>query len=650
MEKRNVYLGQVGDKYGNNVFLPYSVGMIASYCLSIDGLRENFEFNPPLFLKEDIEIVVKKLNDPKVLGLSSYIWNFEYNKKLAEAVKSKYPSCLVVFGGHQIPFESENFFARHNYVDILVHGDGEVAFAEILLALLSPGKDFRRISNLSVNLGGETFKTKKEQKKININKIPSPYLSGVFDGIIKLPYSFTASLETNRGCPYGCAYCDWGSPLTNCKTIVPFDEQRVKDEIEWFGKNKIEFVMGCDSNFGILQRDNDFVDKFIEIKNKYDFPKKFRTAYAKNSNQAIFEMNKKLNENKMCKGVTLSFQSLNAETLKAVGRINLRIDNFKELLRQYNNENISTYTEIILGLPNESRDTFCAGLDTLLVNGQHSSINVYNCEILPNSLMGDKKYKEFYGIKSVRVPAVLSHSVPSANNIQEYDEIVIGTNAMSTEDWKKSCIFSWAVQCFHCLGLTQHAAIFAHNERSISYAQFYNDLIKHGENSPGSIIGREVNLISRIIDGVINGGSWEFVIEKFGAISWPTEEGSFLNIIVAKERFYEELKKYLSSYFGKEEEEKISDLIKYSAKMLIDPFRRSASELDLNWDFNKYFNEFYRGTDKPSLVYKKNKLLFHDIEEFGGDLPSYAREIIWYGRKGGKFFHGQHKIKERYIE
>ena len=223
----------------------------------------------------------------------------------------------------------------------------------------------------------------------------------------------------------------------------------------------------------------------------------------------------------------MSFQSLNAKTLEAVGRINMRIDNFKELLQQYNNEGIPTYTEIILGLPNETYDTFCEGLDILLENGQHSSINVYNCEVFPNSMMGDKKYKELYGIKSVRIQVALPHSVPDDNDVREYDEIIIGTNAMSVADWKKSCLFSWAVQCFHCLGLTQQISIFARHESGISYKQFYRDLIDYGDKNPGSILGRELNFVSGIIDGVIKGNSWEFKIKKFGEVTWTIEEGSF---------------------------------------------------------------------------------------------------------------------------
>lgn len=649
MTKRNVYMCQVNNKYGNNVFLPYSTGILTSFCLTIDQIKENYEFKDNFFLKNDTDEVVAKLDSPEIFGFSSYIWNFEYNKKLAEKVKSKFSNCLIVFGGHQIPSEKEDFLRKHSYIDILVHGDGELPFSEILIKHLSADKDFTGINNLSINNNGKIVKTEIVKGGCDISQIPSPYLMGIFDEIIKTPYSFTASLETNRGCPYECAYCDWGSPLMNSKKLASFDEQRVRDEIEWFGKNKIEFVFGCDSNFGILPRDNGFVDKFIEVKNKYGYPVKFRTAYAKNSTKAIFGMNKKLNDSKMCKGVTLSFQSLYPKTLEAIGRINMRIDNFKELLQQYNNEGIPTYTEIIMALPYETYDTFCQGLSILLENGQHSSVNIYNCEVFPNSTMGDPKYREYYGIKTVSIPASLPHSVPDKNTVQEFEDIVVETKSMPLNDWKKAWVFSWAIQCFHCLGLTQYISIFARYGYEIPFIRFYKDLINYGENNPNSIIGQELRSVSATIDGVTRGGSWEVMADKFGDITWTVEEKSFLNIIDNKEKFYNEIENYLKVYLKETAEDVISDLVKYTAKMIIDPYCRSSIEAEFNYDFHKYFNEFYRGANLSPLLKKKNKLIFSDIDEFGGDLPLYAREIIWYGRKGGRFFHSQNKIKKEFL-
>ncbi len=647
MGKKNIYMCTVNNRYGDNVFLPYSTGIIMSYCLSIDKIKENFEFKDNLFIKDDICKVVDKLENPAIFGFSSYIWNFEYNKKLAEQIKYKYPNCLIIFGGHQIPFESHDFFTNNSYVDIIIHGDGEIPFSEILLEYLSD-KNFSNIDNLSINVGGKTFKTRIKKRNSDLSSIPSPYLTGIFDKIIKLPYSFVASLETNRGCPYGCTYCDWGSPFMYYKNIIPFDEQRVKDEIEWFGKNKIELVFGCDSNFGILPRDNKFISKFIDVKNRYGFPKKFRTTYAKNSNYTIFKMNKDLNKHKMCKGVTLSFQSLNYKTLDAIGRVNMQMEDFKKLIKLYNDEGISTYTEIIIGLPHETYDSFCDGLNTILENGQHGSINIYNCEIFPNSIMGTKVYQDIYGIKSVRIPALLPHSIPDLDSVQEYTEIVIGTNSMHIGDWKRAYIFSWTIQCFHCLGLTQYISIFFHNELEISYRQFYEDLISYGENNPKSIIGQELKFVSDIIDGVTKGGSLEFVIKRFGDITWYIEESSFLNIIYNKKNFYDELKNYLLSYIKNIDGDIISDLIKYSDQMVIDPFCKNIMELELIYDFHEYFKEYYRCIERPKLVQIKNKLTLFDIEEFNGNLPNYAKQIIWYGRKGGKFFHDQSKIIKQY--
>ena len=40
----NVALVQVNYKFGNNVFLPHSVGLIRAYCESIPEISDNFKF------------------------------------------------------------------------------------------------------------------------------------------------------------------------------------------------------------------------------------------------------------------------------------------------------------------------------------------------------------------------------------------------------------------------------------------------------------------------------------------------------------------------------------------------------------------------------------------------------------------------------
>ena len=77
-----------------------------------------------------------------------------------------------------------------------------------------------------------------------------------------------ASWETNRGCPFSCTYCDWGS-ATNSK-VARMHLDRVYAELEWFAKHKIEFIFCCDANFGMLPRDYEIVLKAVELKKNMD--------------------------------------------------------------------------------------------------------------------------------------------------------------------------------------------------------------------------------------------------------------------------------------------------------------------------------------------------------------------------------------------
>ena len=65
------------------------------------------------------------------------------------------------------------------------------------------------------------------------NTIPSPYLQGLFDGYDGRVEA--AIIESNRGCPFGCTFCDWGS-ATNQK-VRKYDMDRAKAEIDWIGQN-----------------------------------------------------------------------------------------------------------------------------------------------------------------------------------------------------------------------------------------------------------------------------------------------------------------------------------------------------------------------------------------------------------------------------
>ena len=69
------------------------------------------------------------------------------------------------------------------------------------------------------------------------DEIPSPYLQGVFDSYGEVS---AAIIESNRGCPFGCTFCDWGSATQ--QKVRKFDVQRVRDEITWLAQRKVRIL------------------------------------------------------------------------------------------------------------------------------------------------------------------------------------------------------------------------------------------------------------------------------------------------------------------------------------------------------------------------------------------------------------------------
>ena len=164
-----------------------------------------------------------------------------------------------------------------------------------------------------------------------------------------------AHLETNRGCPFSCTYCDWGS-ATNSK-VARMHLERVYLELEWFAKHKIEFIFCCDANFGMLPRDYEIVLKAVELKKKYGYPHVLSVQNTKNARERAYKVQKLLADSGLSKGVTLAMQSVDPHTLKSIKRDNISIEDYQELQRRFTKDGIPTYTEFILGLPGDTYES-----------------------------------------------------------------------------------------------------------------------------------------------------------------------------------------------------------------------------------------------------------------------------------------------------
>lgn len=632
--KNKIYFFQVNFSYGRSAHLPYTAGQLLAYAFADKDVKENYVLENIFFLREEINGVLEKIDNPSVAAFSTYIWNFNYNKTLAQKIKEKYPNCVIIFGGHHVSPGSE-LLEECPYIDFLLHGEGEIIFKRLLRAVAGLEKA-EEIPGISMRSDGK-YITNPEMISEECD-FPSPYTEGYFDKIIREnpDKDFMALIETSRGCPNSCAYCDWSNMKSKIRL---FPRSRISAEIEWVAKHKLPGLGTADSNFGMFSRDEEITDEIVKAKQTYGFPRGFQTSYAKNSNETVFNIGMKLEKSGLNKGITLSFQSMSDEVLENIGRKNISVDNYTSLMAKYNEEGVATYTELILGLPGETYESFSDGIDRLLVSGQHNSIYIHNCEWLPCSIMGQPDYVNKYKIKTSKIPLNQPHRENGGDEITEMSSIVTSTYSMSSDEWKKMNLFSFTVQAFHHMGLLQFFALYLYNEGICSYKEFYSGIVSFAFSDIHSVLGKIYSKIAEYLDAVVaEKGTLCCIDERFGAVSWPFEEYIFLCSVFELDGFYASLENHLKKYF--EDEKLFYELFDFQKKMIKRPFQKEV-EGKYSYNFPYYFNALLDG-EKAELLSEKSafSLMAREFDSW----ESFSKIIAWYGRKDSNCTYIRHTL------
>jgi putative methyltransferase len=470
---------QQGPLHLNAFYLPYTSGLLWSYASLFPEVTDNYVLGEFIWKRENIDEAVERLKDHHIIAISGYVWNRTYNHALATKLKEKNPDILIIAGGPEFPIEKPNFFELHPYVDYCVKSEGEYVFRDILIELTKDEPNIKSISGMLVNDNGNTFHTGESVRINNIDEIPSPYLTGVFDQLMKdnPEVTWNGIFETNRGCPYMCTFCDWGS-LTYSK-VKRFHLERVFDELEWFGKNKIDYISITDANFGMFpERDMEIACKLIEVRKKYSYPRTYTMTWAKNQKLAVIDIAAKFAEGGNKAGMQISIQSLSDPVLTAIKRKNLAINQIQETMKLCEERNIPVFSEIILGLPEETLESWKNNYYGIFEAGNHNTVHAWQALLLENSEM-NLKQREQYNIEALKVYGTISGAHTSNDGLDEGIEVVVATNTMPKEDMIKALVFNWYITTFHLHGLTNWISRFLRTNRDIQYYEFYDKLFDY---------------------------------------------------------------------------------------------------------------------------------------------------------------------------
>ena len=296
----------------------------------------------------------------------------------------------------------------------------------------------------------------------------------------------------------------------------------------------------------------------------------------------------------------------------------------------YNDAGISTYTELIIGLPGETLATFKEGLCELLELGQHKSVTTYHCELLPNSRMSTKEFREKYKIETVSTVLEQYHCEDMENTLSGFSNLVVGTSTMSKEDWVEANVFSDFLQAFHHLGLTQALALYVRNECNVRYIDFYSGILDYIENETSFL--KEIYTLVRntLSDFVAGKGGLVYQNPIFGKITYPLEEAIFLLCAYDMDKFYDEIRKFLSRYC---DSEFLNELIKYQKSIIVLP-DCNDKECSFDYDFYSYFSAVL--SDEKTELIKKTSRYRYSAQIRTCNWDDYSRYVIWYGRRNGR--------------
>jgi len=644
--RTKVGLVQAGENFGGQYYLPYSVGILQTYARKHLQNYDEFYFLPAVYKRMPLHEMISYFKEIRIVFFSVYLWNSNFSLAAAREIKLSIPDAIIVVGGPQIPQDSlrlETFLRKYQFVDVACFGEGEMPFVQIMENFEE--KKWSKVSSIGYMKPDGTFERNYDVQRISkLNEIPSPYLDGIFDPLLQTnrKEAWSAMWETNRGCPFSCAYCAWGN--ASKKKVYLYDMERLFEELDWFSHNRIEFIFCCDANFGLFtKRDTQIVDRVVENKKRFGYPKAFSVQNTKNASKTIFDLQKKLNSEGLQKGVNLALQSVNQKTLKSVNRSNISPTQFQDLQRIFTIAGIETFSDMILGLPEESYDSFTSGVSNVIEGGQHNRIQFINLTILENTEMGTEEYLEKFDMILQESEIVSHHTrIGTLDTIAETQRLVVGTRSMPKEDWVKTRVFCWMTSLLHFNKLLQVPFIVMNKTEGVKYKGMIEAFAVVDEDFP--IISKIVSFFTEKAMLIQSGGTEVVPSKEWLNINWPADEFVFIKLCVENNLldFYNESKRLITNRldeFGFSLPQELLDAaINVNFELVKKPFVTKNKRITLSYNILEFYESVLIGRD-TSLKRGKFSYTIKRSQDKWHSWLDWCRDVVWYGTKKGSYFY-----------
>jgi radical SAM superfamily enzyme YgiQ (UPF0313 family) len=548
----------------------YTLGCLTAYAKQHRGgeLRKAFAFGAitPTQAHQGGALVARLPSPPGVVLLSSYVWNHSVNMACAAAVKQRWPEALVVVGGPHIPSAPDpcaEFFAAHPAVDVAVRQEGEVTLAEVLDKVAAAGAprgaELGDVQGLTFRRDGGVVRTADRPRALDLSAFPSPYLTGEFDHwIAGKPF---IAVETNRGCPYGCTYCDWGSATLSKIASMPME--RVLGEIDFAGMKRIGTVGLCDANFGILPRDLDIARHLADTRRRRGFPREVGYTNAKQAKPRLLEIIKVLRDANLIRAAQIAMETTDETVLKNVERDNIRTSEYRKMIAFFHHEQIPTTSDMMIGLPGQTMQTCRRDLQFFFDHKVMACL--FATSIMPNAPMADAGYRPRFAI------------------VTDEEGIVESTYSFTRAEYAQMFELCLVYKLFVKLGLLRYVLYFVQLEHGVKAMDFIVGWLQHAQDAARYPLSNR--LLTDVIRRDYHGRSKDWFI-----LSWSDAQAAFL--FDGMEAFQREILAMLEREHGaKLEGSDLEAVLRANRAIMPLKSRRPAETVELEHDVVGYFKD-----------------------------------------------------------
>jgi len=357
---------------------------------------------------------------PDIIGFSCYIWNYSLVLQLTRELHKIMPQVPICFGGPEASFEYEKLFEENPAVSLVMLGEGEGTFRELLeksLEVFEEREDScfcEKLEKLCIRGTATRNGFHGDREPLSMDEIPFYYAllseQEEAENAHRIVY-----YESSRGCPFRCSYC-----LSSIdKTIRLRSIELVEKELQYFLDKNVPQVKFIDRTFNcnhehalaiwnyILEHDNGVTNFHFEIS-------------ADLLNEEELELLSKMRPGLV--QLEIGVQTTNPQTLKEIRRRMDLTPLKKAVAKIYSVGNIHQHLDLIAGLPYEDLESFKASFkDVYAMKPQQLQLGFLKV------LKGSEMYlrKEEYGLAYQTEPMyeVLYTNWLSYADIQELKKV-----------------------------------------------------------------------------------------------------------------------------------------------------------------------------------------------------------------------------------